>query len=194
DIYFCMRRRGELIEYVTQKYGRDNVAQIITFGTMAAKAAIKDVGRAMDIPYTEVDRLAKLVPNTLGIELEPALAQTPQLKAAVNADERLKDLMAVALRLEGLSRHASTHAAGVVISPRPLTEIVPLYKSKKDEIKRRYDMKGVELISLLKIDFLGLTTLTVLSDAVGMIEQNRGVKLDLPTLPLDDAPAYALFS
>ena len=108
DIDFCMRRRGELIDYVTQKYGRENVAQIITFGTMAAKAAIKDVGRAMDIPYAEVDRLAKLVPNTLGIELEPALAQTPQLKAAVNADERLKDLMAVALRLEGLSRHASS--------------------------------------------------------------------------------------
>src|ERR1700757_5130496 len=138
DIDFCMRRRGELIDYVTQKYGRENVAQIITFGTMAAKAAIKDVGRAMDIPYAEVDRLAKLVPNTLGIELEPALAQTPQLKAAVNADERLKDLMAVALRLEGLARHASTHAAGVVISPQPLTELVPIYKTNRDEITTQY--------------------------------------------------------
>jgi len=194
DIDFCMRRRGELIDYVTQKYGRENVAQIITFGTMAAKAAIKDVGRAMDIPYAEVDRLAKLVPNTLGIELEPALAQTPQLKAAVNADERLKDLMAVALRLEGLSRHASTHAAGVVISPRPLTDIVPLYKTSRDEVTTQYDMNALERIGLLKMDFLGLTTLTVLQDTVRMIEKNRGVKVDLDTLGLEDADTYKLFS
>src|ERR1700757_762989 len=112
DIDFCMRRRGELIEYVTQKYGRENVAQIITFGTMAAKAAIKDVGRAMDIPYGEVDRIAKMVPTTLGIQLDDALKEAPQLKSAINADEKLKDLMAVALRLEGLSRHAFTHAGG----------------------------------------------------------------------------------
>jgi DNA polymerase III subunit alpha len=194
DIDFCMRRRGELIDYVTQKYGRENVAQIITFGTMAAKAAIKDVGRAMDIPYAEVDRLAKLVPNTLGIELEPALAQTPQLKAAVNADERLKDLMAVALRLEGLARHASTHAAGVVISPRPLTEIVPLYKTSRDEVTTQYDMNALERIGLLKMDFLGLTTLTVLQDTVRMIEQNRGVNVDLDNLALDDADTYKLFA
>jgi DNA polymerase-3 subunit alpha len=194
DIDFCMRRRGELIDYVTQKYGRENVAQIITFGTMAAKAAIKDVGRAMDIPYTEVDRLAKLVPTTLGIELEQALAQTPQLKAAVNSDERLKDLMAVALRLEGLSRHASTHAAGVVISPRPLTDIVPLYKTSRDEVTTQYDMNALERIGLLKMDFLGLTTLTVLQDTVRMIEKNRGVKVDLDNLALEDADTYKLFS
>jgi DNA polymerase-3 subunit alpha len=194
DIDFCMRRRGELIDYVTQKYGRENVAQIITFGTMAAKAAIKDVGRAMDIPYPEVDRLAKLVPNTLGIELGPALAQTPQLKAAVSADKRLGDLMAVALRLEGLARHASTHAAGVVISPRPLTDIVPLYKTSRDEVTTQYDMNALERIGLLKMDFLGLTTLTVLHDTVRMIEQNRGVKVDLDTLALDDADTYKLFA
>jgi DNA polymerase III subunit alpha len=194
DIDFCMRRRGELIDYVTQKYGRENVAQIITFGTMAAKAAIKDVGRAMDIPYAEVDRLAKLVPNTLGIKLEPALAQTPQLKAAVNADERLGDLMAVALRLEGLARHASTHAAGVVISPRPLTDVVPVYKTSRDEITTQYDMNALERIGLLKMDFLGLTTLTVLQDTVRMIEQNRGVKVDLDTLAFDDADTYKLFA
>jgi DNA polymerase-3 subunit alpha len=194
DIDFCMRRRGELIDYVTQKYGRENVAQIITFGTMAAKAAIKDVGRAMDIPYAEVDRLAKLVPNTLGIELEPALAQTPQLKAAVTSDERLKDLMAVALRLEGLARHASTHAAGVVISPRPLTDIVPLYKTSRDEVTTQYDMNALERIGLLKMDFLGLTTLTVLQDTVRMIQQNRGVKVELDTLALDDADTYKLFA
>ena len=178
DIDFCMRRRGELIEYVTHKYGRENVSQIITFGTMAAKAAVKDVGRAMDIPYGEVDRLAKLIPTTLGIELETALKESPQLKAAVDSDEKLKDLMKVALRLEGLARHASTHAAGVVISPQPLTELVPVYKTNRDEITTQYDMNALERIGLLKMDFLGLTTLTVLHDAVKMVaaesrRQNR---------------------
>jgi len=194
DIDFCMRRRGELIEYVTQKYGRDNVAQIITFGTMAAKAAVKDVGRAMDIPYNEVDRLAKLIPTTLGITLDEALKDAPQLKSAVDNDDRLKDLMAVALRLEGLSRHASTHAAGVVISPQPLTDLVPIYKTSRDEITTQYDMNGLERIGLLKMDFLGLTTLTVLHDAVRMVEQSRGVKIEIDQLPLEDADTYKLFS
>ena len=194
DIDFCMRRRGELIEYVTQKYGRENVAQIITFGTMAAKAAIKDVGRAMDIPYTEVDRIAKMVPATLGIELEDALKEAPQLKSAINADDKLKDLMAVALRLEGLARHASTHAAGVVISPAPLTDLVPVYKTNRDEVTTQYDMNALERIGLLKMDFLGLTTLTVLQDAVLMVEQNRGVQVDLENLALDDEATYKLFS
>jgi DNA polymerase-3 subunit alpha len=194
DIDFCMRRRGELIEYVTQKYGRDNVAQIITFGTMAAKAAVKDVGRAMDIPYSEVDRLAKLIPTTLGIELKDALKEAPQLKSAVENDDRLKDLMAVALRLEGLSRHASTHAAGVVISPKPLTDLVPIYKTSRDEITTQYDMNSLERIGLLKMDFLGLTTLTVLHDAVRMVQQNRGVQLDIDRLPVDDADTYKLFA
>ena len=194
DIDFCMRRRGELIEYVTQKYGRENVAQIITFGTMAAKAAIKDVGRAMDIPYTEVDRIAKMVPTTLGIELEDALKEAPQLKSAINSDDKLKDLMAVALRLEGLARHASTHAAGVVISPAPLTDLVPVYKTNRDEVTTQYDMNALERIGLLKMDFLGLTTLTVLQDAVLMVEQNRGVRVDLENLALDDEATYKLFS
>jgi DNA polymerase III subunit alpha len=194
DIDFCMRRRGELIEYVTQKYGRENVSQIITFGTMAAKAAVKDVGRAMNIPYFEVDRLAKLIPATLGIELETALKVSPQLKAAVDADERLKDLMNVALRLEGLARHASTHAAGVVISPQPLTELLPVYKTNRDEITTQYDMNALERIGLLKMDFLGLTTLTVLHDTVKMVEQNRGVKVELDSLAFDDEASYKLFS
>jgi DNA polymerase III subunit alpha len=194
DIDFCMRRRGELIDYVTRKYGRENVSQIITFGTMAAKAAIKDVGRAMDIPYGEVDRLAKLVPATLGITLEKALQESPQLKSTIDSDEKLKDLMKVALRLEGLSRHASTHAAGVVISPQPLTELVPVYKTNRDEITTQYDMTALERIGLLKMDFLGLTTLTVLHDAVKMVQQNRGVAIDLDSLPLDDEAAYKLFS
>ena len=194
DIDFCMRRRGELIEYVTHKYGRENVAQIITFGTMAAKAAVKDVGRALDIPYGEVDRLAKLIPTTLGIELKDALEDAPQLRSAINADPKLKDLMAVALRLEGLSRHASTHAAGVVISSQPLTDIVPVYKTNRDEITTQFDMNALERIGLLKMDFLGLTTLTVLHDAVKMVEQNRGVKLEIDNLALDDADTYKHFA
>jgi len=193
DIDFCMRRRGEVIEYVRKKYGAESVAQIITFGTMAAKAVLKDAGRALDMPYGEVDRLAKMIPTTLNISLEDALKQTPQLEAACK-EGKTKELIEVALRLEGLARHASTHAAGVVISPRPLTEIVPLYKSNKDEITTQYDMNALGRIGLLKMDFLGLTTLTILEDAVGMIKQNRGVDLDLTTLPLDDAPTYALFA
>src|SRR5580692_1695368 len=194
DIDFCMRRRGEVIEYVTGKYGRSNVAQIITFGTMAAKAAIKDVGRAMDLPYGEVDRIAKLIPTQLNITLDEALKQAPQLKALIEGDARYKDLMEVAKRLEGLARHASTHAAGVVISPEPLTNLVPLYKSNRDEITTQYDMKGLEHIGLLKMDFLGLTTLTVLDDTVHMIEQNRNQHVDLSTLPLDDTDTYKLFA
>jgi DNA polymerase III subunit alpha len=194
DIDFCMRRRGEVIEYVRQKYGEKSVAQIITFGTMAAKAVLKDAGRALDMPYGEVDKIAKLVPTTLNIELEDALKQSPQLDALRKSDERVKELVEVALRLEGLARHASTHAAGVVISPRPLTEIVPLYKSNKDEITTQYDMNALERIGLLKMDFLGLTTLTVLDDAVRLIKQNRNIDIDLTTLALDDAPTFSLFA
>ncbi len=194
DIDFCMRRRGEVIEYVTNKYGRTNVAQIITFGTMAAKAAIKDVGRAMDLPYGEVDRIAKLVPNQLNISLDEALKQSPQLRAQIDSDKRYQDMMEVARRLEGLARHASTHAAGVVISPEPLTDVLPLYKTNRDEITTQFDMKGLEHIGLLKMDFLGLTTLTVLQDAVRMIQQNRGAQVDLNSLALDDEATYKLFA
>jgi DNA polymerase-3 subunit alpha len=193
DIDFCMRRRGEVIEYVRKKYGAESVAQIITFGTMAAKAVLKDAGRALDMPYGEVDRLAKMIPTTLNISLEDALKQSPQLEAA-RKEGPVRELIEIALRLEGLARHASTHAAGVVISPRPLTEIVPLYKSNKDEITTQYDMNALGRIGLLKMDFLGLTTLTILDDSVRMIQQNRGIELDLTTLPLDDAPTYALFA
>jgi DNA polymerase-3 subunit alpha len=194
DIDFCVRRRGEVIDYVRKKYGEQSVAQIITFGTMAAKAAIKDVGRALDMPYGEVDRLAKLVPNQLNITLEKALEDSPQLAQQRREDPRVEDLIAVALRLEGLARHASTHAAGVVISPQPLTEIVPLYKTNKDEITTQYDMNALGRIGLLKMDFLGLTTLTVLDDSVKLIRENRGVQLDLPTLPTDDPEVYKLFA
>ena len=193
DIDFCMRRRGEIIEYVRQKYGSESVAQIITFGTMAAKAVLKDAGRALDMPYGDVDRLAKMIPLTLNISLEEALKQSPQLESACK-DGPYKALIDVAMRLEGLARHASTHAAGVVISPQPLTEIVPLYKSNKEEITTQYDMNALERIGLLKMDFLGLTTLTVLDDAVRMIKENRGVEIDLAGLQFDDEKTYALFA
>jgi len=194
DIDFCMRRRGEVIDYVRKTYGEKNVAQIITFGTMAAKAALKDTGRALDMPYGDVDKLAKLVPAQLNITLEEALKQSPQLESMREKDERIREVIEVALRLEGLARHASTHAAGVVISPKPLTEIVPLYKSSKDEITTQYDMNALERIGLLKMDFLGLTTLTVLDDAVRLIKHNRGIDIELDTLALDDKTTYELFT
>ncbi len=192
DIDFCMRRRSEVIEYVTGKYGRENVSQIITFGTMGAKAVVRDAARALDMPFADADRIAKLVPNTLNITLKDALAQNPELRQLRDRDPKVADLLTVATSLEGLARHASTHAAGVVISPQPLQEIVPLYKSSKDEITTQYAMDDLEKIGLLKMDFLGLTTLTVLDDCVRMIEQTRGEKLDLDTLALDDAATYEL--
>ncbi len=192
DIDFCMRRRGEVINYVTERYGRDNVSQIITFGTMGAKAVIRDAGRVMDMLFAEVDRIAKLVPNVVNITLEDALVQSPELRQAKERDARVAELLNIAQGLEGLARHASTHAAGVVISPQPLTEIVPLYKSTKDEITTQYAMDDLEKIGLLKMDFLGLTTLTVLDDSRRLIESTRGAQLDLDSLPRDDPEAYAL--
>ncbi|HTV54404.1 MAG TPA: DNA polymerase III subunit alpha [Terriglobia bacterium] len=194
DIDFCMRRRGEVINYVTGKYGRENVSQIITFGTMGAKAVIRDAARVLDIPFAEADRIAKQVPNVLNISLQEALEQSPELRQMKESDARVADLLTIAMSLEGLSRHASTHAAGVVISPQPLQEVVPLYKSNKDEITTQYAMDDLEKIGLLKMDFLGLTTLTILDDAVKLIESARGKKIDFSEIPLDDAEAYALLS
>ncbi|MGH9431617.1 MAG: DNA polymerase III subunit alpha [Terriglobia bacterium] len=192
DIDFCVRRRGEVINYVTEKYGRENVSQIITFGTMGAKAVIRDAGRALDMPFAEVDRIAKQVPNVLNITLEEAVGRSPELKQMKESDPRVADLLEVATSLEGLARHASTHAAGVVISPQPLQEIVPLYKSNKDEVTTQYAMDDLEKIGLLKMDFLGLTTLTVLDDCVRLIESTRGEKIDLASVPLDDSPTYEM--
>ncbi|HEX7287036.1 MAG TPA: DNA polymerase III subunit alpha, partial [Candidatus Angelobacter sp.] len=189
DIDFCMNRRGEVINYVTQKYGRENVAQIITFGTMAAKAAIKDVGRAMDIPYVDVDRIAKMVPPTLNITLDQALDDSPQLQQAYENETQIKELLDTARKLEGLVRNSGVHAAGVVISPQPLTELVPLHKTKNDEIVTAYDMKAVEKMGLLKMDFLGLTTLTIVDDALKLIAQ-RGQRLVMEEVPLDDQATY----
>jgi DNA polymerase-3 subunit alpha len=190
DIDFCMNRRGEVINYVTQKYGRDNVAQIITFGTMAAKAAIKDVGRAMDIPYSDVDRIAKMIPTQLNITLDQAIEDSPQLREAMEKDGQIRELIQTAKKLEGMVRNSGVHAAGVVISPRPLTELVPLHKTKNDEIVTAFDMVAIEKLGLLKMDFLGLTTLTILTDTLKLIEQTRGTPITLEQIPLEDAETY----
>ncbi len=194
DIDFCMNRRSEVIDYVTQKYGRENVAQIITFGTLAAKAAIKDVGRVMDVPYADMDKVAKLVPNVLNIKIHDAVAQAPLLQQAIEKDERLKQVFETAERLEGFVRNASVHAAGVVIAPQPLRELVPLYKTNRDEITTQYDMKDLEKLGLLKMDFLGLTTLTSVTDCLELIRIHRGEMLAIDEIPLDDEKTYELFS
>ena len=190
DIDFCMNRRGEVIEYVTHKYGRENVAQIITFGTMAAKAAIKDVGRAMDMPYSDVDRIAKMVPTTLNIKLDDALKESVALREAYEKDPQVRQLLDTARKLEGLVRNSGVHAAGVVISPRPLIELVPLHKTKNDEIVTAFDMVAIEKMGLLKMDFLGLTTLTTLDDTLKLIAQ-KGTNLKLDDIPLEDQETYA---
>ena len=189
DIDFCMNRRGEVIEYVRRKYGNDQVAQIITFNTMAAKAAIKDVGRALDMPYGEVDRIAKLIPTTIGITIEQALKDSPPLATAYE-DPKIRELIDTALRLEGLVRGAGVHAAGVVIAPQPLTELVPVTRTKDDAIVTSYDMKAVEKMGLLKMDFLGLTTLTVIDDCLKLIKSNQGIDVDLTLIPLDDKGVF----
>ncbi|HVM91940.1 MAG TPA: DNA polymerase III subunit alpha [Terriglobales bacterium] len=202
DIDFCMNRRGEVIDYVTQKYGRENVAQIITFGTMAAKAAIKDVGRAMDMPYSDVDRIAKMVPTTLNIKLDDALKESTALQEAYEKEPQIRQLLDTARKLEGMVRNAGVHAAGVVISPRPLIELVPLHRTKNEEIVTAFDMVAIEKMGLLKMDFLGLTTLTILDDTLKLIKQTQsggageGGKNGRPTpatlddIPLEDEETY----
>ena len=194
DIDFCMERRDEVIRYVTDKYGSDNVAQIITFGTMLAKGVLRDVGRAMDIPYSEVDRIAKLIPNRLNVSLDDAVEEEPRLQELQERDPQVASLIETARRLEGLSRHASVHAAGVVISPEPLHNIVPLSKGAKDEVVTQYTMDDVEGMGLLKMDFLGLRTLTVIQNAVSMIKENRGASKSTPTAcPLTTARRTSCF-
>ncbi len=193
DIDFCMNRRGEVIQYVTEKYGREQVAQIITFNTLATRAVIKDVGRALDVSFADVDKITKLVPNVLNINLADSIAAEPGFKELAKADPRVDDILKVAQRLEGLARNCSIHAAGVVISPQPLVDLVPLYKTSKDEIVTQFDMAGLDKLALLKMDFLGLTTLTLIHDAVNLIEKRHGVKLVLEELPLDDAKSYEIF-
>ena len=194
DIDFCERRRGEVIEYVTRKYGRENVAQIITFGTMKARAVVRDVGRTLGMSYADVDRVAKQIPATIDITLDRAMEESPTLKEMWQRDERVRELINVSKRLEGVTRHASVHAAGVVIAPRPITEFAPLYKSQKNEITTQWAMKDIERVGLLKMDFLGLSTLTLLHDAVEHIRATTGTQVDLAQIPLDDVKTYQLFS
>jgi DNA polymerase-3 subunit alpha len=189
DIDFCTNGRGAVIQYVTEKYGREQVAQIITFGTLAAKAAIKDVGRVLDMSFAEVDRISKLVPKQLNIKLERAI-EDPELKAVAAREPRVKEVLDVSLRLEGVCRNAGMHAAGVVISSVPLRELVPLCVTNKQEIVTQYDMLGLEKLGLLKMDFLGLTTLTIIDVAIKLIEKYRGQKIVIEDLPLDDALTY----
>jgi DNA polymerase-3 subunit alpha len=190
DVDFCMNRRGEVIDYVTRKYGREQVAQIITFNTMAAKAAIKDCGRALDMPYGDVDRIAKLVPATVGMTLDTALEEVPELQKLYDNDPVIRELLDTAKKLEGLVRGAGVHASAVVIAPRALTELVPVAKTKNDEIVTAYDMNAVEKMGLLKMDFLGLTTLTVIDDCLKLIEASRGEKLDIETIPPADEETF----
>jgi DNA polymerase-3 subunit alpha len=194
DIDFDDRRRDRVLQYVTQKYGQDRVAQIITFGTMAARAAIRDVGRVLDVPLPDVDRLAKLVPASIGITLERALAESRELKDLYDTESWAKSVIDNARRLEGISRNASTHAAGVVIGAEPLAEIVPLGRSTSanEGVVTQFDMKGVSRIGLLKMDFLGLANLTVIQETVENIERVRGIHLDIDAIPLDDPATYEL--
>jgi len=194
DIDFCEARRGEVIEYVTRKYGRANVAQIITFGTMKSKAVVRDVARVMDLSYADADKIAKMIPFDLKMTLEKALVESPPLQDAYQKDPKVKELIDVSKRLEGTTRHASIHAAGVVISPEPLIDLVPLFKSNTGDVTTQYDMKGIERIGLLKMDFLGLRTLTLIDNCVKMIEAQLGVVVDPAAIPIDDAKTYELFT
>ncbi len=192
DVDFCVERRDEILKYIVEKYGQDHVAQIITFGKMLPRAVIRDVGRALNMPYGEVDRIAKLVPNILKINLKEALEKEPRLRELKENDPMVRELLTIAEVLEGLPRHASTHAAGMVISPHPMVESTPLYKGPKGETLTQYDMKSVQEAGLIKFDLLGLNNLTIIQYALKMIERSQGRPLDLSQIPLDDPAVYEL--
>ncbi len=194
DIDFCQWRRDEVIKYVIERYGKDNVAQITTFGKMNAKAAIRDVGRVLEISYQKVDRLARLVPNELGITLATALQKEPRLQEAIAQDDDYRELMDFAHKLEGLNRHTSVHAAGIMISDAPITDYVPVYRSEDGHLITQYEMKNAEQTGLVKFDFLGLKTLTIISLAVNFIRQQCDKNFDLDIIPRDDRKVYAEIS
>jgi len=193
DIDFCYERRDEVIQYVTAKYGHENVCQIVTFGTMGARAAVRDVARTLSIPLSEVDRIAKLVPEELSITLHEALEKSPELQKLYRSDARIKELIDLAQALEGMPRHTSVHAAGVVIAPEPLSTLIPLAKSGQAVITQ-FSMNTVQDLGLLKIDFLGLRTLTVIQDCITSIEENHGIAIDFGHLGYDDAATYAMLA
>ncbi|MDY2729671.1 MAG: DNA polymerase III subunit alpha [Clostridium sp.] len=191
DSDFCYERRQEVIDYVVEKYGKDNVSQIITFGTMAPRACIKDVGRAMSYSYAEVDRITKMIPTMIGITIDKALEMNPELKKIYDSEDRVKNLIDISKDLEGLPRHSSTHAAGVVIASRPLVDYVPLQKND-EMIVTQFGMTTLEELGLLKMDFLGLRTLTVMNDAINMIKKNRGIEIDLDKIDVADKEVYKM--
>jgi DNA polymerase-3 subunit alpha len=192
DVDFCKKRRDEVIKYVTEKYGKDNVAQIITFGTMQSKAAVRDVGRALGIPYAEVDKIAKFV-TSADNGIEKSMKDTPELEELYRTDATIRELLDNAMVLEGLARHASTHAAGIVIANKHLSEYLPLKKGSRDEIITQYAMKTIEKIGLIKIDFLGLETLTIIDEARKLLKA-QGIEFDISTIPLDDKETYDLLA
>jgi DNA polymerase-3 subunit alpha len=194
DIDFCYERRQEVISYVTQKYGQENVAQIITFGTMQARAVLRDVGRVMGISYADVDRIAKMIPAELDMSLKKALDGEPELNNLYRNDPQIHKLITTALSLEGLNRHASVHAAGVVIADKPLSNYSPLFKTSDDQITTGFSMGILEKIGLLKVDFLGLRTLTVIDQAIKIIKKTKGIDIDIVKLPLDDPKTYKLLT
>ncbi|MBW3564551.1 MAG: DNA polymerase III subunit alpha [Acidobacteria bacterium] len=192
DIDFCMNQRGRVIEYVRDKYGAENVAQIITFGTMAARSVVRDVGRVLGVPYAVVDKIAKMIP--MGeTTLSEARESVPMLSEAIRNDDQIGQLIDIAERLEGLTRHAGMHAAGVVITPKPVTDYVPLYRTNRDEIVTQFDMRVVEKMGLLKMDFLGLRTLTVIDQAIRTVKLQDGIEIDIDAIPLDDPEVYRIF-
>ena len=194
DVDFCERRRHEVIRYVTERYGEDAVAQITTFGTMKAKGVVRDVGRALGMSFGETDRIAKLIPDELKMTIDKALEREPELKTMMAQDPKIAHLIDISRRLEGLARHASTHAAGVVVSDTAMTEYVPLYKGKNNETVTQWDMKRVEKAGLVKFDFLGLKTMTVIDDALQIIREMGAEPPDLDTLPMTDPATYELFA
>ncbi len=192
DVDFCFERRQEVIDYVVNKYGKDHVVQIITFGTMAARAVIRDVGRALDLPYKVCDDVAKMIPTELGITIDKAMQDNPELRRLYDSDKSIRNLIDMSKRLEGLPRHTSVHAAGVVISPEPVEEYVPLSRGADDVITTQYTMTTLEELGLLKIDFLGLRTLTVIQNAVRMAEKRSGVPIDINKIDYDDKAVFDL--
>src|SRR5215468_2311804 len=197
DVDFCVRGRAEVINYVSDLYGRQNVAQIITFGTMASRAVIKDVGRALEMPYSEVEKVAKMIPPPVrgrNVSIDDAIKQNPDLKKAIETDEKVGELIEIARKLEGCARHTSVHAAGVVISPLPIHELIPVCKGQNDELTTQFVMSDLEKTGMLKMDFLALTTLTIIDDCLKSIEREHGERPDLAKIPLDDKPALKLFA
>src|SRR5436190_2813768 len=197
DIDFCVRGRGQVINHVSKLYGQDSVCQIVTFGTLASKAAIKDVGRALDMPYAEVDRISKMIPPPVrgrNVSIEQALEQVPELRGAIEQNEQVRDLIDLARRLEGCARHVSVHAAGVVITPEPLQELIPIAVSGKDEVTTQYEMSDLEKVGVLKMDFLALNTLTIISDCLKSIKHALNEEVDWSKLSLNDEKNMQLFS